>query len=213
VDQYPLFQGGLKAFLEREKNFSAVGSSATLTNDAYNTCVEDAFDKDPLIQLKAQVKSLKILGFFSARDAFHVAKALEVGCDGYFLKSLGTEELRESIINLYSSGVCLFDPSLLESLNEFAQVYRTADCAVKKTSQSFFVREKKIVSMIIAGKSNKSIGNKLGLSESYIKNLIYSIMLKHGIHKRSQLGALLLEESQKTVSGNTPEPQTKNAPK
>jgi DNA-binding NarL/FixJ family response regulator len=60
----------------------------------------------------------------------------------------------------------------------------------------FNERERRVLRLVLEGLSNKAIGTRLQISESYVKALIQSLFGKTGVRTRGQLVRVVLEHYQ-----------------
>lgn len=125
-------------------------------------------------------------------DAHTAALALRQGAAGIFLKSEAPDRLMRAI-RLVSSGEGWVDPSVIQMLADqlIHQCLQTLDQGAPFLED----RERNVLLGILGGLTNRRIGEKLGLSESAVKNVVQRLFGKAGVKKRSQLVRVALEGS------------------
>ena len=119
--------------------------------------------------------------------------ALKLGASGIFLKS-GTPDLLVQAIRLAMNGGVWVDPAIIRMMaDQSIDRYRLA---ANQTSGSLLEdREQTVLAGIVAGLTNRKIGDNMGLSESNIKNIVQRLFGKAGVKTRSQLVRAALEGS------------------
>jgi DNA-binding NarL/FixJ family response regulator len=119
--------------------------------------------------------------------------ALRLGASGVFLKSEAPEQLIHAI-RLVAEGEVWVDPKIIQMLAE-----RTVERDPRATALE--ERERHVLLGILEGRTNREIGDKMGLSESSVKNTVQRLFGKAGVKTRSQLVRVALEGSLDTMSG------------
>ena len=71
--------------------------------------------------------------------------------------------------------------------------------AAEKLNQLSF-QERRVVALLAEGKTNKQIGEQLGLTEKTVKNYLATVFTKLNIERRSQAAALFVESGQAGIS-------------
>src|ERR1041385_6607604 len=109
-----------------------------------------------------------------------IYRSLQAGAQGYLLKDMFFEEL-ESAIRKVHGGARLIPVSVAERL------------AARMGSSELTGRELEVLQQIVDGKSNKEIGNVLGISEATVKSHINNILSKLGVSDRTQAATRALQ--------------------
>ena len=117
-------------------------------------------------------------------------EAINAGADGYLLKDLSTQVFLNLLKGL-EQGVAAIDPKMTTILiNE----YRTISIQEPETSTCLTEREMELVSLLVIGKSNKEIAERLFISENTVKYHIRNILQKLGVQNRTEAAAYALKE-------------------
>ncbi len=152
-------------------------------------------------------------------DDEYVYEALLHGAVGYLLKNIPPNELITSI-RAIKEGNVLISPAVAQKLvkNGYFMVNKAMEkrrdgksAAVGPSSAGSFVkgagyrepswlkdlsnREKEVLKLIVDGKDNKEIAEKLYLGEQTVKNYVSFIYSKTGAHDRVHLIKLMLEKN------------------
>ena len=117
-------------------------------------------------------------------------EAISAGADGYLLKDLSTKVFLNLIKGL-EQGVAAIDPKMTTVL---MHEYRTISVEGSETNACLTEREMELVSLLVAGKSNKEIAERLFISENTVKYHIRNILQKLGVQNRTEAAAYALKE-------------------
>jgi DNA-binding NarL/FixJ family response regulator len=118
-----------------------------------------------------------------ADDEAHLA-AVMAGASAYVLKQIRGQDLVEAIRTV-STGQSLIDPATTARLMEDLRQSRTEDPALGHLTP----REREILDLISAGKTNREIGAALFLAEKTVKNYVSNLLTKLGMGHRSEAAA------------------------
>lgn len=198
VDDHPLLRQGLRQLLEMEDEFRVVGEAANgeeaLAQVA--TLAPDLVILDNNMPVMNGVETLKRLrqsGFegkillYTVSDMEQdVRGALRFGADGYLLKDEKPDTVIRQIHDVLAGNLQV-SPALTQVL---AQSLRAP---APQALVELTPREKDVVRMIAEGKSNKMVGNKLGISEGTVKTHVKSLLHKIGARSRVEAAVWALE--------------------
>ena len=116
-----------------------------------------------------------------------VRRLLRQGVSGVFFKERPLSHLAASIRTVAGGGVSL-DP----------RYEAMAASAVRSTgrdsSRRFNERQRRVLRLVMEGLSNKEIGWRLKISESYVKAILQRLFQKTGVRTRGQLVRIALEQ-------------------
>lgn len=135
----------------------------------------------------------------SAADARSSAIAIKLGASGIFLKSEPPDRLVQAI-TLVANGAVWLDPGTIrlladQSVERFLQLDGGQRSASRLTD-----REQKVLLGILAGLSNRKIGENLGLTEGSVKTSVQQLFYRSGVRTRSRLVRAALEGSLGTAN-------------
>jgi DNA-binding NarL/FixJ family response regulator len=123
-------------------------------------------------------------------DDGRLMPALQAGAAGYLLKDVEPAELARAV-RTAGSEQAMIDPTvaarLLRTLSEPGPAIRrgeqTGDAALTP-------REREVLELIAAGRSNKRIALELGIAEKTVKTHVGHLMAKLGVSDRTQAALL-----------------------
>jgi DNA-binding NarL/FixJ family response regulator len=134
-------------------------------------------------KIKKQNKKIKILALTTFDDSATVKNAITAGCDGFLLKAVEPEILKNSLLSMMN-GIDVFDENAAGQLR---------DMAGRRETPQFSERDREMLRMIREGKTNHEIAEKLGLRTGTVKNLITFLLSKTNSVSRSGLAAYAVE--------------------
>jgi DNA-binding NarL/FixJ family response regulator len=185
ADDHPLVRDGLSALFAQDESFDVVGQAADGA-EAVRQCLHHRPDvtlmdlgmprMDGLQALRAIRKDLpgaRVLILSMRSGDEDVQRALEAGARGYVFKDAPWPELAEAVRSV-ARGLRHVSPAAAAVLAE-----RVGD-------PSLTDRERQVLEAMAAGKSNKQIGEALGISEATVKTHVTAILGKLGVEDRTQ---------------------------
>jgi two-component system, NarL family, nitrate/nitrite response regulator NarL len=204
LDSHGLFRACLGRLLASEPDLAVAGECGTcaealevLKGSAVDVVLLD-FDigtehaNDFITTARESGYQGRFLIVAESADVRDSAIALKLGASGIFLNSESPDSLVQAI-RLVGNGGNWVDQRIIRLLAEQLVDYPTAD--EQKASGGLEDRERNVLMGILDGRSNRKIGDKMGLSESRVKNIVQRLFLKAGVKTRSQLVRLALEGS------------------
>ena len=125
-------------------------------------------------------------------DEQYLFQALRVGASGYLLKGISSDDLVRQL-EFVHNGATAIDPGLAA---------RAADTAARLQRDEFWPgarqgltqRESEILSLVVAGLSNRGIANKLVIGDETVKSHLRSIYRKLEVNDRTGAVATALRE-------------------
>jgi DNA-binding NarL/FixJ family response regulator len=109
-----------------------------------------------------------------------IYRALQAGAKGYLLKGMDLAELTDAIRSVHA-GRTRIPPQVAEKLAE------------RMGGATLTARELDVLKLIVAGKSNRDIGNALFISEATVKTHVNSLLSKLGVEDRTQAATSALQ--------------------
>lgn len=212
VDDSPLIRLGLKAALEDRTDLLIVGEAGTAAEGvALARRLQPAVvlldlrlpDKPGIAACPefAQVApGCRVLILTSSTDERNVQQAIAAGASGYLLKDNDGPTLAAAILQV-AGGHAVLDPTLADQV--VRMVKRGPEPSAAARIGSLSLQEQRVVALLTSGKTNKEIGESLGLTEKTVKNYVATIFTKLGIERRAQAAALYTQAQEEArASGN-----------
>jgi len=136
---------------------------------------------ETLTALNKRKKPPKILILTSSTEIECLMQAIELGINGYLLKSVTASELFQAI-RYVSAGEKYIQPSMIPLFNSKIIAMELDKERLKLLSG----RELEVLKLVAEGYLNKNIGEMLSISERTVKNHIFNIFRKIGCSDRTQ---------------------------
>jgi DNA-binding NarL/FixJ family response regulator len=127
----------------------------------------------------------KVLVVTAGVDEKEAAQLIHIGVSGIFMKHNSAALLPQGIRDVMA-GKVWFDQELLQSA--------MAGGLDPRPHPRFTQRERQVLSYVFEGLANKEIAEKVGVSESSVKATLQQLFSKTGVHSRSQLVRIALEQ-------------------
>jgi len=131
----------------------------------------------------------RVLFLTSHSDEEAVVSTILAGAAGYLLKEVGSQVLVDAIELVYG-GQSILDPKVTKAvLHRMSMLDGKA--AVKESSRDkLSPQQRRILALVVEGKTNKEIAKALGLSNKTVKNYLSNAFQKLHVGRRSHAAAL-----------------------
>jgi len=190
VESDPLRFVGFRALFDSESDFELVSTSLSEISTSQNIDLvllgnrngQNLFDM--MATLKASRPDLKIIVTGSGMDEEAILKAVASGAKGYVDEAASPKEFVQAIRVVHSGSV--WAPRRVLSM--FIERVSSAPGRIFPAGRVTFTdREKEVLEMLVAGRSNKEIGSALGIEERTVKAHVAKLMRKVGVQNRIAL--------------------------
>lgn len=197
IDDHPLLLEGVKQLFELDEGFRLVGAATTPQEG-----LRLARKHDPDIILldlnMGETRGLDVLKKLKSLDIDSLVivltvsnapedmmEALKRGADGYLLKDMEPEEILEKLRSA-GDGQIVLNETVSTMLT---RLMREENQKPSRSDARLTQREREILSLIARGMSNKSIGNKLNISDGTVKVHVKNLLRK--VNAKSRLEAAI----------------------
>ena len=197
VESDPLRVVGFRALFESESGFELVSASLADIGGLQsidlvllsNCSAQDLFDL--MASLKATRPDLRIIVTGSG-DEETILKAIVAGAKGYVDEAASPAEFVQAV-RVVSQG-SVWAPRHVFSM--FIERVSSAPAPTFPAGRATFTdREKEVLELLVAGRSNKEIGSPLGIGERTVKAHVAKLMRKVGVQNRIALSVHALTHS------------------
>ncbi len=204
VDDHHVVRVGLRALLDRHPGFQVVGEAGTMASAVeeanrlrpdvvlLDVRLPDGKGYEACRQIHQQVADVRVLFLTSFADEQTVLESLDAGGDGYLLKEIDEAALVQAIRSV-ANGQSILDPTITRRVLERAKTPGVPTGEAKWATLS--PQEKRVLTLVAEGKTNKEIGLDLGLSDKTVKNYLSNILDKLQLTRRSQAAAFFVQFS------------------
>jgi DNA-binding NarL/FixJ family response regulator len=194
VDDQPVVRSGLRALLAGAAGITVVGEASTARESVRaalrsepDVLVVDLPMRGPsgvaaITQLLAAAPGVAVLVFTSCDDDESVFNAMRAGARGYLLKGAEQDDIVRSIRGV-AAGEAIFGASIARRLTELMTRQVRPD---RHPFPELTAREREVLELIAAGRSNAAIAQELYLAPKTVRNNISMIFAKLGVADRAQ---------------------------
>jgi len=207
VDDHAVVREGLRAFLELQEGIQVVDEAAD-----GKQAVERARALEPDVILMdlvmpgldgvgamraihKLVPGTRVIVLTSFLDDERLMPALQAGAAGYLLKDVEPSELARAVRSACADEA-MIDPTvaarLLRALSE-PQGLSGAIPDPAAAGTTLTAREREVLELIAAGRSNKRIAFELGIAEKTVKTHVGHLLAKLGVTDRTQAAVLAVQ--------------------
>jgi DNA-binding NarL/FixJ family response regulator len=185
VDDHPITRTGIAAILQSQPDMIACAQAGTVS-DAVRLFAEhgpdltlmdlrlpDGHGVEAIRLIRKKNPSAKIIVLTTYEGDEDIHQALQAGAMGYLIKGMSHDVLVKAIRRVYE-GNRFLPPPVSQALSS-----RTSGSELSQ-------REREVLSLIVAGNSNREIGEKLHIKEPTVKSHITLILIRLGVTDRTQ---------------------------
>jgi len=210
VDDHEVVRGGVKALLQATEDVvvSAEAGSVREAIDEADRAHPDVVVMDVRLadgsgieatrEIRARHPNIRVIMLTSFADDEALFASIMAGASGYVLKQVRGGELVRAIRTV-GKGESLLDPAVTSAVLE--RLRRGKHLLKDERLARLSPQEERILSLVADGKTNKEIGDELGLAEKTVKNYVSSILSKLEVARRAEAAAYLARHT--TIPGVT----------
>jgi NarL family two-component system response regulator LiaR len=206
VDDHAVVREGLRAFLDLQDGITVVGEAGdgrqaieraqALTPDVIlmDLVMPGLDGVGAMRAVHELVPASRVIVLTSFLDEERLMPALRAGAAGYLLKDVEPAELARAVRSACTDEA-MIDPvvasRLLRALSEpTGQAQVALDHGA---GESLTRREREVLELIAAGRSNKRIALELGIAEKTVKTHVGHLLAKLGVSDRTQAAVLAVQ--------------------
>lgn len=207
VDNQQLFTEALRNLLELEDDIEVVGEAhdgtaglAMIAETRPDVAVVDlrmpGLNGIEVAQrVKASVPGVRIMILTATEDDEYLTRAVEVGVEGYLTKDIAMEVLAGAIRRV-AAGETVVPPNRLKHLlRNLTDPNRRATSPGAHMASFLTDREKEVLSLLVAGKSNREIADTLFISSNTVRTHIQNILSKLAVHSKLEAVAFAIRHN------------------
>jgi len=204
VEDHPVTRLGLATLLGGRPQFQLAGEAQTVAEACEKTRhlkpdlllldvrLPDGSGFDVCRRIRHDAPETRVLILTSYADDELVLEALRAGVDGYLLKEIDATGLIEGIETV-AAGRSVLDPVVTRRV--ITRLTAPTAGTPRNRLDVLSPQERRVVALVAEGKTNKQIGEEMGLSAKTVKNYLSNAMEKLELSRRSQAAALFVQES------------------
>ena len=202
ADDHPLFRTGLRLALDHSEGIEVVGEAATGTEAVrlagqlqpdivvMDLDLPELHGVEATRRLVADSPHIRVLVLTMFEDDDSVFAAMRAGARGYLLKGADQADIARAI-RAMAAGEAIFGPSVAQRIIDFFARPRSPGAAPILPQLS--AREREVLDLVAAGRSNAAIASRLVLSQKTVRNHLSNIFSKLQVADRSEAIVLARE--------------------
>jgi two-component system response regulator DevR len=200
VDDHEVVRDGVKALLQATEDIIVTGEAGSVREaiDEADRTRPDVVVMDVRLadgsgieatrEIRAKHENTAVIMLTSFADDEALFASIMAGAAGYVLKQVRGGELVRAIRTV-GRGDSLLDPAVTKSVLD--RLRKGKHLMTDEKLARLSPQEERILALIADGKTNKSIGEELGLAEKTVKNYVSSILSKLEVARRAEAAAYL----------------------
>lgn len=159
----------------------------------------DAFET--LATIRAARPGVRIIVMGSEADDETIIKAIAAGAKGYLEETASPDQVEQAIEVVQSGSV--WAPRRVLSLF-IDRVMQSSARAVRRSGSQFTHREREVLQLLVAARSNREIAQTLGIEERTVKAHVARLMRKVGVDNRIALSIYAVTHSLVSPDASSP---------
>jgi DNA-binding NarL/FixJ family response regulator len=184
VDDHPITRAGLIAILQTERCYRVCGECGTAREalDLFRQFrpaitlldlnLPDRYGVEVILDIRRIDPKARILVITTYEGDEDIHRSLQAGAMGYLVKGVSHEVIFRALRKIQRGCVFLPEP-----------VSRTLQ---SRSNEQLTERERQVLSLMVAGKSNREIGDALNIKEVSVKSHITIILSRLQVSDRTQ---------------------------
>ena len=200
VDDHEVVRDGIKALLAGTEDIvvcAEAGSVRQAVAEAERALpdvivmdvrLSDGSGIEATRDIRAQRPATQVLMLTSFADDEALFASIMAGASGYVLKQIKGGELVRAI-RAVGQGQSLLDPAVTKGVLD--RLRRGKHLLKDEKLARLSPQEERILGLVASGRTNRQIGEELGLAEKTVKNYVSSILSKLEVARRAEAAAYL----------------------
>lgn len=184
VDDHPITRTGLVAILQAQKNYRVCAECGTAREAValFQSCrpdvllmdlkLPDGYGVDVIREIRKIDAGARVLVVTTYEGDEDIHQSLDAGAMGYLVKGASHEVIHRALRRILDGRMFLPEP--------VSRVLRTGN------NNRLTERERQVLSLMVAGQSNREIGETLHIKEASVKSHITIILSRLQVTDRTQ---------------------------
>lgn len=207
VDHHEISRAGERAVLNQIDAMEVVGEAATIAEAVEAArrlkpnvaMVELRMPDGSAVEACRRIREVSsntyLLVVTNRADDESIIAALRAGATGFVLKTIAGEDLVRTVETV-AKGQSILDSTVTQRIMTHLCSLSVTTCG--KPEGKLSAQEKRVMDLVIQGKTNKEIGCVLGLSDPTVKNYLNHIYRKLQVTRRAQATSSFIQQMRDT---------------
>ena len=196
VDDHFVVRAGVASFIDSQKDMTLVGEAGTC-DDAISATeqlnpdvvlmdirLDDCSGIDVTRKIKATFPQIKVVMFTTYADLELLRTAIEAGASGYVIKRMELQSLVDTVRRVVSGEDLVIDERAQVALDTGGP-----EAALAERLRRLSPQERRVLSLISDGLTNRQIADELNLAEKTVKNYVSALLHKLDMTRRAEAAA------------------------
>ncbi len=196
VDDHFVVRAGVASFIDSQEDMTLVGEAGTC-DDAISATerlepdvilmdirLDECSGIDVTRQIKASHPQIKVVMFTTYADLELLRSAIEAGASGYVIKRMELKSLVETIRRVVGGESLVIDDRAQNALDTGGP-----EAALAERLRRLSPQERRVLSLISDGLTNRQIADELNLAEKTVKNYVSALLHKLDMTRRAEAAA------------------------
>jgi two-component system, NarL family, response regulator DevR len=213
ADDHAVVRLGIKHLLAGDKRYFLVAETATAADTlaavrrwqpdvvVLDVRLPDGSGVEACRAIRAVRPETQVVMLTSFSDREALVAAVQAGAIGYVLKGAAPEQLVDAILGA-AAGEARMDPVSTKDMLEWVQ-HRAPSNLQEGPLATLSDQERRTLSLIAEGKTNRQIGSELFVSDQTVKGYVSNILKKLGVSRRSEAAAFAARHLPQRADGET----------
>jgi DNA-binding NarL/FixJ family response regulator len=200
VDDHEMVRTGVRTLLEQAEDLEVVAEASSVRSAiaeaerswpdviVMDVRLADGSGIEATREIRAARPDVKILMLTSFADDEALFSSIMAGASGYVLKEVKGGDLLRAI-RAVADGQSLLDPAVTSAVLD--RLRRGKHLMRDRKLARLSGQEERILTLVANGRTNRQIGEELGLAEKTVKNYVSSILSKLEVERRAEAAAYL----------------------
>lgn len=196
VDDHFVVRAGVASFIDSQDDMTLVGDAGNC-DDAISAAealqpdivlmdirLDDCSGIDVCRKIKETRPAIRVVMFTTYADLDLLRSSIEAGASGYVIKRMALSSLVDTIRRVMQGEELVIDKRAQEALDGGGTEAHLADRLRRLSPQ-----ERRVLSLIADGLTNRQIADELSLAEKTVKNYVSALLHKLDMTRRAEAAA------------------------
>lgn len=196
VDDHSVVRAGVASYIDGQDDMTLVGE-ATTCDDAVAAAeelspdiavmdirLEDSSGIDACRKIKESRPATRVVMFTTYADLDLLRGAIDAGASGYVIKRMALQSLVDTIRRVMAGEELVIDKGAQTALDTGG-----AEAQLAERLQRLSPQERRVLSLISDGLTNRQIADELNLAEKTVKNYVSALLHKLDMTRRAEAAA------------------------
>ena len=196
VDDHFVVRAGVSSFIDSQDDMVLVGEAGTC-EDAVNAAetlgpdivlmdirLEECSGIDACRKIKEVRPEIRVVMFTTYADLELLRSSIEAGASGYVIKRMALDSLVDTVRRVMQGEELVIDDGAQAALESGG-----AEAHLAERLRRLSPQERRVLSLIADGLTNRQIADELNLAEKTVKNYVSALLHKLDMTRRAEAAA------------------------